>query len=186
MFELQASQTHLVFHHTEDLFISFIIHSDRNCSSLGICCCTPEVLHTILDLLPHCCVTRPHSVLFSSNDMQMLQKAQLCTPSHLSQVSGMFPLLFLSKLCHTAVLTFFTGLNDQMAGWLEGATEQKAVWKSCFKKKEFQLRFESRQTSGVVHMYWEFQAWLLQKNLWAKNFGLIRTQVHATETQKSK
>ena len=81
----------------------------------------------IPDLLPHCCVTRPHSVLFSSNDMQMLQKAQLCTPSHLSQVSGMFPLLFISKLCLTALLTFFTVLNDQMAGWVEGATEQKAV-----------------------------------------------------------
>ena len=151
------------------------------------CCCTPEVLHTIPDLLPHCCVTRPHSVWFSSNDMQMLKKAHsyaLQVISH--RVSGMFPLLFLLKLCLTALLTFFTVLNYQVARWVQGATEQKAVWKSCFKKKEFQPRFESRQTSGVVHMYWEFQAWLLQKNLWAKNFGLIRTQVHATETPKSK
>jgi len=122
MSELQESQTHSVFHHTEDLFI---IHSDRNCSSLGICCCTPEVLHTIPDLLPHCCVTRLHSVLFSSNDTQMLQKAHSYA---LQPISHKFLECFLC--CSFQSFTdFFTVLNDLVARWVEGATEQKAVLK---------------------------------------------------------
>ena len=41
-------------------FFFFFVRSDRNSGSSDVlCCCTLEVLHRVVDLLPHRCVSRP-------------------------------------------------------------------------------------------------------------------------------
>ena len=114
--------------------------------------------------------------------MQMLQKAHSYA---LQVISHKFLECFLCCSFQSFVLQPYWLFYSTK--WPGGRVGGGGHWtESCFKKNEFQPRFESRQTSCVVRMHWEFPAWLLWKNLWPKNFGLIRTQVHATKTQKSK